>query len=273
MKKLTISISIILMLLIIVCVGFGFFDFLGNPETFDNNPDSAFVIGFNSEFPPFGYVSDNATYTGFDIELAQEVAKRNNWTFKAQPLINWNTKKVSLDSKEIDCIWSEFTINGRENDYLWTKPYFNNTKYVVVNKDSNITTLDDLNGTVLEVQKGSSILNTIAKNDTLNKTFKQINQVDGYNTAFKDMVSGNCDVIILDCCLGRYMVKEKYTNTRILNETVNTEEYGVAFAKDNHELKDQVQRTLDEMYRDGTVERIAKKYSDYGVPEGLIYPE
>ena len=274
MKKSIILISIILSIFLIIgCASAGFFDFLGDFESLNDNPDDTFIIGFNSQFPPFGYVDDNGSYTGFDLELAQEVAKRNNWTFKAQQIIDWNTKKFELDSKEIDCIWSEFTINWRENDYSWTKPYFNNTKLVVVRGDSNITTLDDLNGTVLEVQQGSSILNTIAKNETLNKTFKIINQVDGYNTAFLDLESGVCDVIIIDSCLGKYMVKEIFQDARILNETLSNEQYGVAFSKEDQGLKYQVQETLDEMYKDGTVDKIAQKYKDYGVPEGLIYPE
>lgn len=255
------------------CVSAGFFDFLGDFEVFNDNPDDVFVVGFNSQFPPFGYVDDNGEYAGFDIELAKEVARRNNWTFKAQPIIDWNTKKFELDSREIDCIWSEFTINGRENDYTWTKPYFNNTKLVVVSGDSDIKTLDDLNGTTLEVQQGSSILNTIAKNETLNKTFSKINEVDGYDTAFMDLESGVCDVIIIDSGLGRYMVSEKYTDAKILNETLSNEVYGVAFQKGDEGLKNEVQDTLNEMYKDGTVEKIAQKYDKYGIPDSVIYPE
>ena len=93
-----------------------------------------------------------------------------------------------MDSKEIDCIWSEFTINGREDDYAWTEPYFNNTKLVVVRGDSDIKDISDLKGKTLEVQQGSSILNTIAKNETLKNTFGEINEVDGYNTAFTQSI-------------------------------------------------------------------------------------
>ena len=274
MKKSIIFITIILAaFLIIGSISAGFFDFLGNFDTLEDNPADAFVVGFNSQFPPFGYQDDNGNYTGFDLELAQEVAKRNNWTFKAQPIIDWNTKKFELDSREVDCIWSEFTINGRENDYTWTEPYFNNTKLVVVRGDSDIETIDDLNGTTLEVQQGSSILNTIAKNETLNKTFSSINEVDGYNTAFMDLESGACDVIISDSGLGRYMVSERFTNAKILNQSLSNEVYGVAFEKGDEGLRNQVQDTLNEMYKDGTVDKIAQKYSAYGIPDGVIYPK
>ncbi len=273
MKKSIIFISILLSIFLMIgCVSAGFFDFLEGFDALNDNPDDTFVVGFNSQFPPFGYVDANGEYTGFDLELAQEVAKRNNWTFKAQPIIDWNTKKFELDSREVDCIWSEFTINGREDDYAWTEPYFNNTKLVVVRGDSGIESIDDLNGSTLEVQQGSSILKTIAENETLNKTFATINEVDGYDTAFMDLESGVCDVIIIDSGLGRYMVNEKFTDAKILDQPLSNEVYGVAFGKGDEGLKNQVQDTLNEMYDDGTVKRIAQKYEKYGIPEGVIYP-
>ncbi len=68
------------------------------------NEDNVFVVGFNSEFPPFGYKDDDGNYTGFDIELAKEVAKRNNWTFVPEPLPSWDTKDTELNSEIVECI-------------------------------------------------------------------------------------------------------------------------------------------------------------------------
>lgn len=208
-----------------------------------------------------------------DIDLAKEVCKRNNWTFKPQPIIDWNTKQMELESGEIDCIWSEFTINGRENNYTWSEPYFNNDQVVVVRSDSNISSLDDLKGKTLEVQHGQSVLKTIENNETLKGTFRQITEVDGYDTAFMDLETGVCDVVILDSGLANYLIFEKYNDTKLLNDSISHEQYGIGFKKGNTALKDQVQKTLDEMFKDGTVEAIAQNYSDYKIPEGLIFPK
>ena len=88
-----------------------------------------------------------------------------------------------------------------------------------------------------------------------------------------DFESGVCDVIIIDSGLGRYMVAEKYTDAKILNQSLSNEVYGVAFGKDDEPLRNQVQETLNEMYEDGTVDKIAQKYDKYGIPDGIIYPE
>ena len=253
----------------------GFLDFLGDSQEDITNDNQTFVVGFNPEFPPFTYMDDNGNYIGFDLDLAKEVARRNNWTFEAVPIIDWNTKQFELNSGEIDCLWSEFTINGREDDYTFSDPYFNNEKLVIVKADSDINKLSDLKGKILEVQQGSSILNALnGDNKTLKDTFADIQEVSGYDVALMDLQSGVCDFVIADSGLAHYQIAEKFDGKsfRILNESITQEQYGVGFKKGNTDLKNQVQKTLDEMYDDGTVDKIAQNYTDYGIPEGLIHP-
>ncbi len=250
---------------------FSVFDGGSGPDS--SNDDNAFVVGF-SEFPPFGYKDSNGEYVGFDLDLAKEVAKRNNWTFKALPIIDWESKEMELNSNEIDCIWSEFTIEGRENDYTWSDPYFNNSQVFVVKSDSGINSVDDLKGKVLDAQSESSGYNAVMNNSTLKDSFGQINPVRDIDTAFMDLKSGACDAVILDYPNANYRIVEKFHDEgfQILDGNVTYEKYGIAFKKGNDGLKDQVQKTLDEMYKDGTVERIAQNYSDYGIPEKVIHP-
>ncbi len=122
----------------------------------DGEDDNTFIVGFDAEFPPYGYKDDNGEYVGFDLDLAQEVCDRNGWTLKKQP-IEWNSKDMELNSGSISCIWNGFTMNGREDDYTWTKPYVDNSQVVVVRKDSGITQLNDLSGKVVAVQADSSV--------------------------------------------------------------------------------------------------------------------
>ena len=95
------------------------------------------IVGFDQDFPPMGFLGDNGEYTGFDLELAQEVAKRLGLEYQAQP-IAWDAKDMELESGNIDCIWNGFTMTGREDDYTWTKPYMANTQVFVVRNDSGI---------------------------------------------------------------------------------------------------------------------------------------
>ncbi|MBQ2666309.1 transporter substrate-binding domain-containing protein [Methanobrevibacter sp.] len=275
-KKIVFILTVVLAVsLTMACVSAeGIFDFFSSADANTVNNETNLIVGFNSKFPPFGYQDDDGNYVGFDLALAKEVCDRNNWTFVPQPIIDWNTKQLELDGGEIDCIWSEFTINGRENDYTWTEPYFNNTKIIIVKSDSSISSLSDLEGKTIEIQQGSSFLNTIKNNQTLKDLLGKVNEVDGYDTALMDLESGVCDAVICDSGLGYYKITERFNNEnfKVLDDTISHEEYGVAFKKGNTDLRDQVQKTLDEMFEDGTVDEIAQNYSQYKIPEGLIHP-
>lgn len=233
---------------------------------------STFTVGFDAAFPPYGYMDDNGEYVGFDLDLAAEVCARNNWTLVKQP-IDWDSKDMELSSGSIDCIWNGFTINGREDDYTWSDAYIDNKQVVVVKSDSGINSLADLKGKIVETQKDSSALAALQEdNKTLADTFAQLTEVADYNTAFMDLESGACDAVAIDIGVAQYQVssKDNSDDFNILDEIISSEQYGIGFKKGNTDLRDQVQQTLDEMFKDGTVAKIAEKYSDSGVPGSLI---
>ena len=237
-----------------------------------SNDDNTFIVGFDAEFPPYGYKDDSGNYTGFDLDLAKEVCERNNWTFKAQP-IDWDAKDAELDSGSIDCIWNGFTMDGREDNYTWSNPYFDNKQVFVVKSDAGISSPDDLAGKIVETQKDSSALAALqGDNKTLADTFGTLTEVADYNTAFMDLESGACDAIAMDIGVAEYDIKNKNATDdfQVLKDSITSEKYGIGFKQGNTELKDQVQSTLDDMFKDGTVAKIAQKY---GISEdALIQP-
>ena len=274
-KKIGFILALVLVAFLVMgTASAGLFDFLGanNGSNTAGNDENTFIVGFDAEFPPYGYKDDSGNYVGFDLDLAKEVCERNNWTFKAQP-IDWDAKDAELDSGSIDCIWTGFTNNGRENDYSWSEPYIDNKQVIVVKSDSGIKSLDDLAGKTVETQKDSSALAALqGDNKTLADTFATLTEVADYNTAFMDLESGACQAVAIDIGVAQYQVSSKdnpdaYT---ILDDSISSEQYGIGFKKGNDALKDQVQKTLDEMFEDGTVAKIAENYSDSGVPGSLI---
>ncbi|MEE1335837.1 amino acid ABC transporter substrate-binding protein [Methanobrevibacter sp.] len=265
-KKIGIIFALVLVTFLVMgTASAGLFDFLGGNQASGDasaNDENTFIVGFDAEFPPYGFKDDSGNYTGFDLDLAKEVCERNNWTFKAQP-IDWDAKDAELESGSIDCIWNGFTIDGRENDYLWSDPYFDNKQVFVVKNNSGISSIDDLNGKTVETQKDSSALAALkGDNKTIADKFSTLTEVADYNTAFMDLESGACDAVAMDIGVAEYDIKNK-NNTddfSILDQYITTEKYGVGFKKGNTDLKDKVQTTLDEMFKDGTVSKIAKEY-------------
>ena len=254
---------VVISLMVLGTASAGLFDFLGGDNSNQTaNDDDTFIVGFDAEFPPYGFKDDSGNYTGFDLDLAQEVCNRNNWTLVKQP-IDWDAKDAEIDSGSIDCIWNGFTIDGRENDYTWSNPYFDNKQVFIVKSDSGISSIADLSGKTVETQKDSSALAALqGDNKTIADTFGTLTEVADYNTAFMDLESGACDAVAMDIGVGEYDIKNKDNpdDFKVLDDAITTEKYGIGFKKGNDALKDQVQSTLDEMFKDGTVAKIAKKY-------------
>lgn len=240
-------------------------------ETKVENDDETLVVGFDAAFPPYGYKDDNGDYVGFDLELAQEVCDRNDWKLVKQP-IDWDAKDMEIESGTIDCIWNGFTMNGREDDYTWSEPYIDNKQVFVVKKDSGIENFDGLAGKLVETQADSSALAALQGDQkALADTFGSLTEIAEYNTAFMDLESGACDAIAMDIGVAYYQMnsRENPDSFVILEEEISSEQYGVGFKKGNDALRDQVQKTLDEMAADGTIEKIAENYADFGVPGSL----
>ena len=231
-----------------------------------------FTVGFDAEYPPYGYKDESGEYTGFDLELAQEVCDRNGWTLVKQP-IDWDSKDMELSTGAIDCIWNGFTMTGREDDYTFSVPYVDNSIVFVVMNDSDIKSKEDLAGKVVVTQADSSALTALTseedndENLALAASFADLQQVADYNTAFMNLESGAVDAIAVDIGVAQYQLASRGDTFRKLDEPLSTEQYGIGFKKGNEELKDQVQDTLFEMYKDSTFDEIAAKYTDYNLPD------
>ncbi len=218
-----------------------------------------FIVGFDQDFPPMGFVGDDGEFTGFDLALAEETAKRLGLTFTPQP-IAWDSKDMELESGNIDCIWNGFTMTGREDNYTWTEPYMANTQVFVVAKDSGISSQADLAGKVVEVQIDSSAEAALKEASDLTASFGQLLTTADYNTAFMDLEQGAVDAIAMDVIVAGYQIKQRNADFVILDESLSEEEYGVGFKKGNEELRDKVQGALEEMAADGTLKRISEEW-------------
>lgn len=220
-----------------------------------------FTVGFDQDFPPMGFVGSDGEYTGFDLELAKEVATRLGLEFVPQP-IAWDAKDMELNSGTIDCIWNGFTMNGREDAYTWSTPYMDNSQVFVVQKDSGIATQADLAGKVVEVQADSSAEAALKENPELAGTFGTLQTTPDYNTAFMDLEMGAVDAIAMDVIVAGYQIENRddKDNYVILEESLASEEYGIGFKKGNEELRDKVQAALEDMAADGTLETISTKW-------------
>ena len=220
------------------------------------------TVGFDAEYPPFGYMDESGEYVGFDLDVAQKVCDNLGWELVKKP-INWDSKDMELNSGNIDCIWNGFTINGREDDYTWSDPYLNNEQVMVVASDSGIETLADLAGKNVVVQAASAALDALNSDDNkdLTDSFASLTENPDYNTAFMNIDSGAADAVAVDIGVAKYQLAQREEGKyKILDEPIQSEQYGIGFAKGNEELRDTVWTEVMKLYDEGEIDKLAEQY-------------
>ena len=224
-------------------------------------PNGTFVVGFDQDFPPMGFVGDDGEFTGFDLELAAEAASRMGLEVVYQP-IAWDSKDAELDSGTIDCIWNGFTMNGREDAYEWSEAYLDNSQVFVVAENSGIESVADLAGKTVEVQADSSAEAALNDEDNaeLKASLKAVQTTPDYNTALMDLDMGAVDAIAMDNTVADYKITTGKLSLITLDEPFASEKYAVGFKKGNTELRDKVNEVLNDMAADGTMAEISTKW-------------
>ena len=227
------------------------------------------VVGFDAEYPPYGFMADDGSYTGFDLDLAKAVADINGWSFEAKP-IDWDTKDVELDSGNITCIWNGFTMEGREGQYAFSDPYMINEQVIVVKADSDIKTAADLADKKVVTQAGSAALALLSADGDqadLGKTFAggEPQTIADYNNAFLQLDSGAVDAVACDLSIAAYQISQASDKYVQLSEPLSSEHYAVGFKLGDEATAEAVNATLKQLYQDGTVKTLCDKYAEYGL--------
>ncbi len=235
------------------------------------NTDGKFVVGFDAEYPPYGYMDDNGDYTGFDLELAEAVCALEDWELVATP-IDWDSKDMELESGNIDCIWNGFTMNGREDSYEFSVPYVDNSQVIVTSEDAGIASLADLEGKIVGVQADSAALALLDEGGDqaeLGATFAELQQFGDYNTAFAELQAGSLDAVAIDIGVANYQIagRDGYV---ILDEYLNSEQYAVGFKKGNTILRDIINDDLAVLLESGVFDEIAGEYAEKGIPADML---
>ena len=222
------------------------------------------IVGFDAEFPPYGFLGTDGSYDGFDLAMAEELCNRLDWDFEAVA-IDWNSKDKELSAGNINCIWNGFTYTGRESEYTWSDHYVDNSIVVVVKADSGITSIADLAGKKLMAQAASSAADAINGNEAFKSSLKEVIELADYNTGFMELKQGTVDAIAADIGVAAFQIANNGSDYVMLDEAISTEQYAVGFLLGNTELRDAVNAELKKMADDGTMMKIAENYVDAGL--------
>ena len=166
------------------------------------------VLGLDESFPPMGFRdSKTGEITGYDIDLAKEMAKRLGVELKIQP-IDWAAKEMELDSKNIDMIWNGMSVTDeRVQNMFLSKPYLANTQCIIVAADSPIKTKADLAGKKVALQEGSSAMEAVEADEATYATIGELVTFAENLTAYMDLKAGRVDAFVVDRVVGEWIIE------------------------------------------------------------------
>ena len=219
------------------------------------------VIGI-TEYAPMNYYDEAGELIGFDTDYAKAVCEK----LGVEPefvVINWDTKEMELEAKNIDCIWNGFTITEERKEALeFTEPYVKNMQVVVIKADNAAAYPDtaSLAAANLVAEMGSTGESSIADDENLSQA--SYVGVSKMADALLEVKAGTADAAVIDYVMAKAMVGEgtDYADLMIMDGVeLAYEEYGVGFRKGS-DAAAAVNEATAALIAEGSLPEIAAKY-------------
>ena len=219
-----------------------------------------FVMGLDDEFAPMGFRDEQGNLVGFDIDLAKAVAEVLGVEVEFKP-IAWSAKEMELSSKKIDCIWNGFTITEeRKKQVLFTEPYLSSDQVIVAKKGSSIAKKEDLIGKNVGLQKDSSSFNALSKQEEIMNGLASLKEYETNVEVLLDLGAGRIDAAVMDEVFARYYITDNNLDYVVLDESLDSEDYGIGFRLGDEAFKNKVEEALDTLRKNGKMDEIMKKW-------------
>lgn len=221
------------------------------------------LVGTEGTYPPFTFHDKDGNLTGFDVDIAKEVAKRLGVQAEFKET-QWDAMFAGLDAKRFDMIANQVGIKPeREEKYSFSNPYITSTAVLIAHEDNK-----DLKG--FEDLKGKKAAQSMTSNyaDIARENGAEIVGVEGFNQAIELILSKRADVTINDNLSFLDFKKAKPdAKVQIFAESEDASKSGLMFRKDSDTLVEAVNGALADMIADGTYDKISLKWFGENVLE------
>ena len=230
----------------------------------DDAPRTSFKVGTDAAFPPFEDVAANGTIEGFDVDVMQEVARRNGWnvTFENR---GFDTLIPSLQSGDVDIVISAMSINeNRSQSVDFSTPYYEANQSVMqraIDVTSNYSKLDDLRGKNLRfgAQSGTVAVDIIEAEFT-SKNDGTLKRYDTYPLALQALKTNEVDVVMMDAPAQREAARGDPL-VKFAFEFSTGDIYGIAVQKGDADTLAKINDALEAMESDGTLARLRETWA------------
>lgn len=230
--------------------------------------EGVLMVGMEIGYPPMEYFdTDGSTPIGFDVEVGKAVADYLGLTFEPVDTA-WDGIFAGVDTDKYDCIISCVSITEeRQKAFNITKPYVSNHTVLIVPNDSDIDSLEALNGRSTAVQAETTSDDYMKENGA--KFGVELLQYDKVINCFDELKTGRTDSVFTDSVVAAYYLGDDALNYKTVWENPDLEPIGVCLKKGNDDLTAKIEEALDALSKDGTLEKIAIKYFGTDLTKGL----
>lgn len=217
------------------------------------------VFGTNAEFPPFEFVTTSGVigeFDGIDMAIADEIAKDNAMTAKISNM-EFDSLLIALQNGQIDAVIAGMTVTEeRAQKVNFSIPYYQATQVMIVKEDSQIQKAGDMADKKIAVIQGYTGETCVSE-----MGYKYISFKKGTD-AIMELVNGKADVVVIDSATATKYVSDN-EGLKIVEdaEAFASEEYAIAVAKENTELLDKINASIEKLLEEGKVAEFADKYS------------
>ena len=212
------------------------------------------TMGTNAAFPPYEYYEGD-TVVGIDAEIAQAIAEKLGLSLEIVDM-DFNSIITAVQSGKVDVGIAGMTVEpDRLENVDFTDSYATGVQVVIVTEDSDIASVDDLEGKRIGAQEGTTGWSYCSEDYGDDMVIPYTNGA----TAVQALLDGKVDCVVIDQQPALSFV-EANEGLKILETEYAVEDYAIAVSKDNTALRDAINTALNELIEDGTVQGILDKY-------------
>ena len=217
--------------------------------------EGVLTMSTNAAFPPYEMTADDGSFEGIDIEVAGAIAEKLGLELQVDDM-DFDAALLAAQTGKSDMVMAGVTVTeDRQTVMDFSNTYANGIQVVIVPEDSAIATIDDLQGKMIGVQRGTT------GDSYCSDDFGEDNVIkyDNGLTAVQALNNGQVDAVVIDNAPAQEFV-EANPGLKILDTEYANEEYAIGVAKGNTQLLDAINGALAELTEDGTIQAIVDKY-------------
>lgn len=215
-------------------------------------------MGTNAYFQPYEYY-DGDVIVGIDAEIAAKIAEKLGMKLEIVDM-QFDSILTAVNEGSVDFGMAGMTVTPKRLEEVdFSTSYANGIQAIIVPENSPITSVDDLYAEGAAYKVGVQLGTTGDTYSTEDFGEDLVTQYSNGNEAVLALQGGSIDCVIIDNEPAKALVNAN-EGLKILETSYTDEDYAICVKKGNSDLLDKINKAIDELVADGTIDAIINKY-------------